>query len=204
MNYVSILSAIYSIAKENYKNIPISDYDKIPENDRKLFDLKLNNLTYNLLGKNYTLDVGIHQLEIDDPSHKTYYNSSRVVDQGDLSTYYGYETLEGKGYAIAGGKVYPKILTSVKEVSQLKIMDLLRSGFTYVRVENIPKGENHVTFPINIIGKDYKVPEFKLRVGAIPNFILEEDRKPRYAVINGFLIDLKSGEGSFKNALILR
>ncbi|PXX29754.1 M14 metallopeptidase family protein [Arenibacter sp. ARW7G5Y1] len=204
LNYVSILSAIYSIAKENYKNIPISDYDKIPENDRKLFDLKLNNLTYNLLGKNYTLDVGIHQLEIDDPSHKTYYNSSRVVDQGDLSTYYGYETLEGKGYAIAGGKVYPKILTSVKEVSQLKIMDLLRSGFTYVRVENIPKGENHVTFPINIIGKDYKVPEFKLRVGAIPNFILEEDRKPRYAVINGFLIDLKSGEGSFKNALILR
>jgi len=204
LNYVSILSAIYSIAKGNYKNIPISDYDKIPENDRKLFDLKLNNLTYNLLGENYTLDVGIHQLEVDDPTHSTYYNSSRVVDQGDLSTYYGYETLDGKGYTMVGGKVYPKILPSLKEVSQLKALDLLRSGFTYVRVENIPKGENYVTLPINVIGKDYKVPEFKMRVGVIPNFILDEKGKPRYAVINGFLIDLKSGEGNFKNALILR
>src|SRR5690606_19333903 len=132
LNYVSILSAIYSIANGNYKNIPISEYDKIPENDRKLFDLKLNNLTYNLLGKNYTLDVGIHQLEIDDASHNTYYNSSRVVDQGDLSTYYGYETLEGKGYTMTGGKVYPKTLPSVKEVSELKALDLLKSGFTYV------------------------------------------------------------------------
>lgn len=204
MNYVSILSAIYSIANGNYKNIPISEYDKIPENDRKLFDLKLNNLTYHLLGKNYTLDVGIHQLEIDKVSHSTYYNSSRVVDQGDLSTFYGYETLEGKGYSMVGGKVYPKTLPSIKEVSQLKALDLLKLGFTYVRVENIPKGVNHVTFPINIIGKDYKVPEFKMRVGVIPNFILEQQGQPRYAVINGFLIDLKSGEGNFKNALILR
>ena len=204
LNYVSILSAIYSIANGNYKDIPISDYEKIPENDRKLFDLKLNNLTYNLLGKNYTLDVGIHQLEIDNASHKTYYNSSRVVDQGDLSTYYGYETLEGKGYSMVGGKVYPKTLASIKEVSQLKALDLLRSGFAYVRVENIPKGENYVSFPLNIIGKDYKVPQFKMRVGIIPNFILEEKGQPRYAVINGFLIDLKSGEGNFKNALILR
>ncbi len=204
LNYVSILSAIYSIANGNYKNIPISEYDKIPENDRKLFNLKLNNLTYNLLGKNYTLDVGIHQLEIDDASHNTYYNSSRVVDQGDLSTYYGYETLEGKGYTMTGGKVYPKTLPSVKEVSELKALDLLKSGFTYVRVENIPKNVNYVSFPLNIIGKDYKVPEFKMRVGVVPNFILEQQGQPRYAVVNGFLIDLKSGEGNFKNALILR
>lgn len=204
LNYVSILSAIYTLANGGYKNIPILDYEKIPENDRKLFDLKLNNLTYNLLGKNYTLDVGIHQLEIDYAANKNFYYSSRVVDQGDLSTYYGYETLEGKGYAVASGKVYPKTLSSIKEASELKVMDLLKSGFMYVRVENIPKSENYVSFPINIIGKDYKVPEFKMRVGIIPNFILEQQGRPRYAVINGFLIDLESGEGNFKNALILR
>ncbi|MCM4152463.1 peptidase M14 [Arenibacter sp. N53] len=204
LNYVSILSAIYSIAEGNYKSIPITDYDKIPENDRKLFDLKLNNLTYNLLGKNYTLDVGIHQLEVDDAVHQNYYNSSRVVDQGDLSTYYGYETLEGKGFTMTGGKVYPKTLASLKEVEQLKVMDLLRSGFTYVRVENIPKDKSFIELPINVIGKNYKVREFNMRVGIIPNFLLEQQGKPRYAVINGFLIDLKSGQGNFKNALILR
>jgi hypothetical protein len=112
--------------------------------------------------------------------------------------------LEGKGYAVGGGKVYPKTLSSIKEASELKVMDLLKSGFMYVRVENIPKSENYVSFPINIIGKDYKVPEFKMRVGIIPNFILEQQGRPRYAVINGFLIDLESGVGNFKNALILR
>ncbi len=204
LNYVSILSAIYSIAKGNYKSIPLADYEKIPENDRKLFDLKLNNLTYNLLGKNYMLDVGIHQLEVDDAMHQNYYNSSRVVDQGDLSTFYGYETLEGKGLSMTGGKVYPKTLASIKEVEQLKVMDLLRSGFTYVRVENIPKDKNFIKLPINVIGKNYKVPEFRMRVGINPNFLLELEGKPRYAIVNGFLIDLKSGEGNFKNALILR
>ena len=204
LNYVSILSAIYSISRGNYKSIPIADYDKIPENDRKLFDLKLNNLTYNLLGKNYTLDLGIHQLEVDDALHQNYYISSRVVDQGDLTTYYGYETLEGKGFTMTTGKVYPKTMASLKDLEQLKVMDLLRSGFTYVRVENIPKDKNFIALPINVIGKNYKVPEFNIRVGIIPNFILEQQGKPRYAVINGFLIDLKSGEGNFKNALILR
>jgi len=204
LNYVSILSAIYSIANGSYKNIPISDYDKIPENDRKLFDLKLKDLTYNLLGKSYMLDLGIHQLEVDYASHNSYYNTSRVVDQGDLSTYYGYETFEGQGYTMTAGKVYPKILASINDISQLNVIDLLRSGFTYVRVENISKDKNHVGFPINVIAKDYKVPEFKMRTGVIPNFLLEAQGKPRYAIINGFLIDLKSGEGNFKNALILR
>jgi len=204
LNYVSILSAIYSISKGNYKSIPIVDYDKIPENDRKLFDLKLNNLTYNLYGKNYTLDLGIHQLEVDDALHQNYYISSRVVDQGDLTTYYGYETLEGKGFTMTAGKVYPKTMASLKDLEQLKVMDLLRSGFTYVRVENIPKDKNFIALPINVIAKNYKVPEFNIRVGIIPNFLLEQQGKPRYAVINGFLIDLKSGEGNFKNALIIR
>ena len=148
--------------------------------------------------------MGIHQLEVDDALHQNYYNSSRVVDQGDLTTYYGYETLEGKDFTIAAGKVYPKTLASLKDVEQLKVMDLLRSGFTYVRVENIPKDKNSITLPINVIGKNYKVPPFNMRVGIIPNFLLEQQGKPRYAVINGFLIDLKSGEGNFKNALILR
>src|SRR5690606_32991878 len=46
LNYVSILSAIYTIAMGNYKDMPLEDYGKIPENDRKLFDLKITGATY--------------------------------------------------------------------------------------------------------------------------------------------------------------
>ena len=41
LNYTSILSAIYTIARGNYREIPLEAYEAIPENDRKLFDLKI-------------------------------------------------------------------------------------------------------------------------------------------------------------------
>ena len=92
LNYVSILSAIYTIAKKTYENIAIEEYEKIPENDRKLFDLKIVGATYKLKGNNYIIDLGMNQIEVDYPDHKSFWYSSRILDQGDLSTYYGYET----------------------------------------------------------------------------------------------------------------
>lgn len=206
LNYVSILSAIYTIAKGTYKDIPISEYAKIPENDRKLFDLKLEGLTYNLLGKNYTVDVGIHRLEVDGPAHDNFYYHSRIVDQGDLSTFYGYETLDGKGYTIKAGAVYPKTVARIGELSALNSIDLLRAGYTYVRVEDLTKEKYATQLPINIIGSNHKIPSFKLQIGINPNFLLERDGKNEFAIVNGFLIDLRSGAegGNFKNALILK
>lgn len=204
LNYVSILSAIYTIAKDSYKDIPISDYERIPENDRKLFDLKLKGLTYNLMGKSYILDVGIHRLEVDRPMHNDFYYDGKVVDQGDLSTFYGYETFEGKGYTIRPGTVYPKVVADLAAISQLKILDLLKSGYTFIRVENIAKDKHSIELPINVIGVKHKSPSPKLYIGSNPNFLLEKDGINEFAIINGFLIDLRSGEGDFKNALILK
>lgn len=206
LNYVSILSAIYTIAKGTYRDIPISEYGKIPENDRKLFDLKLVGLTYNLLGKNYIMDVGIHRLEVDMDSHNDFYYHSKIVDQGDLSTFYGYETLDAKGYTIKAGTLYPKTVANLDELSKLKIIDLLRTGHIYVRVGNLPKGKYAINLPINVVGNHHKTPNFKLRIGIDPNFILEKDGKNEFAVINGFLVDLRPGAeaGNFKNALILK
>ena len=100
LNYVSILSALSTIATESYKDIAIEDYEKIPRNDRKLFDLKITNLTYELLGNNYLLDLGIQRQEIDFAGHSDFYYKSIIVDQGDLSTFFGYETFDASGYTV--------------------------------------------------------------------------------------------------------
>ncbi|WP_026809719.1 M14 family zinc carboxypeptidase [Arenibacter latericius] len=204
LNYVSILSAIYTIAKENYKDIPISEYEEIPQNDRKLFDLKLIGVTYNLLGKPYKLDVGIHRNEVDIPAKNSFYYSSRVADQGDLSTFYGYEELEAEDYTITPGKVYPMTLKYIKELSQLNIEELLRLGYTYVRIENIPENQRFSNMPLHIIGPNYKVHTFNLQLGINPTFLLEKEGKNEYAIVNGFLIDLNNGDGKFSNALIFK
>ncbi len=205
LNYVSILSAIYTIAKGSYRDIPLEDYEKIPENDRKLFDLKIENATYPLLGKEYVLDIGMNRLEVDKEDHNDFWYSSRILDQGDLSTYYGYETFDASGYTIIPGKVYPETIKSVEVLGRLKIESLLKSGHTYIRVEDIPKDLLDSPFPIHIVGKNYEMPEFNIEVGINPTFLLKKNGKIEYAVINGFLIDVAKGVSTgFGNAMIYR
>jgi len=204
LNYVSILSAIYTIAKENYKDIPLEDYEKIPENDRKLFDLKIENATYELLEKEYRIDLGINRLEVDKEGNNDFWYSSRILDQGDLSTYYGYETLNASDYIIRLGKVYPKTLKSMADLEALEMNSLLKSGYTYVRVENIPDTQLESPLPIHIIGEKFEVPELYLEVGINPTFLLEKDGVVKFVVINGFLIDAQTAKGNFKNAMIYR
>lgn len=204
LNYVSILSAIYTIAKGNYKDIPLEDYEKIPHNDRKLFDLKIEAVSYELMDSAYILDLGIQRPEVDLKGHNDFWYSSRIIDQGDLSTYYGYKTFNAKDYVIKPGKVYPKTLSSVKELDGIDPLELLKSGYTYIRVEKLEENQLYSPIPINLISKAYKIPEFKLAVGKNPTFLLSKDQRITKAVINGFLIDLETGLSDFANAMIFR
>ena len=204
LNYVSILSALYTIAKGNYKDISLDKYENIPKNDIKLFDLKLEELTYKLLGHDYILDLGISQFEVDNEKHNDFYISSTIVDQGDLSTFYGYKTLNAKGYTAKAAKVYPKILKSMAAISELDTNALLKSGYAYIRIENLPLDIAISPIPINFISTDFKIPELNFKVGTNPTFLLEKNNSIRYAIINGFLIDLESDQNNFKNAMIFR
>ncbi|MFX0556996.1 M14 family zinc carboxypeptidase [Maribacter sp. CXY002] len=204
LNYVSILSAIYTIAKGNYKEIPLGDYEKIPENDRKLFDLKIVNATYNLFGKNYTIDLGINQIEVDYENHQDFWYSSRIIDQGDLSTYFGYETFDATGYKIKQAKIYPKIFNSPSELINLKASELVKDGYAYIRVNSIPKNVLNSDIPLHLIGENYSVPELELKPGINPTFFLEKDGILKYGVINGFLIDLDSDNIEINNTMIYR
>ncbi|SNR46893.1 Zinc carboxypeptidase [Maribacter sedimenticola] len=204
LNYVSILSAIYTIAKQNYKEIAIGEYEKIPENDRKLFDLKITNASYNLMGNSYKIDVGIHQVEVDYADHNSFWYSSRILDQGDLSTYYGYETLDATGYTLKQATAYPKTLNTLNEVQSLDFGQLLKDGHAYVRMSTIPAKQLNSPFPVHLIGANYKIPELKLQPGINPTVFLEKDGRLEYAVINGFLVNLSQSNIEVPNGMIYK
>jgi len=205
LNYVSILSAIYTISNGSYKDIAIADYEKIPENDRKLFDLKIKNISYPLLGKTYRLDIGIQRAEIDKKGNNDFWHKSSIVDQGDLSTFYGYENFDAKGYTAKAGKVYPQTLKTTAEFLKLNAIELLKDGYVYVPVENISAELSSSPIPMNMVKSYFKAPgSLRLNIGVNPTFLLEKNGVIEYAVMNGFLIDLKNGKTQFKNALIFR
>ena len=212
LNYVSILSAIYTIAKGDYKEIPLEEYETIPENDRKLFDLKIKNATYELLGNEYVLDVGMNRFEVDKEGNNDFWYSSRIIDQGDLSTYYGYETFDASGYTIVPGKIYLEVVNSITEFQEMALdaNALLKEGYVYARIANLPTDMLASPIPMNLLGKNTELPDFVLEVGQNPTFFLQKAGVFEYVVINGFLIDLSkkmdppyfSFEG--KNAMIYR
>lgn len=205
LNYVSILSAVYAIATEAYKELPLEAYGEIPENDRQLFDLKIEKLTYRLLGRDYLVDVGIHRQEVGKSGQEDFYYKSAVTDQGDLSTFYGYTTLNAEGYKAVDAGVYPKTMANLNAAKSLDGMDLLRQGYAYLRVGELPQGPDHDSLPLHLVSEGYKVPGLSLHIGVNPTFFLEKDGVKRYAVINGFLVNLADDSPSVvRNALIFR
>lgn len=182
LNYVSILSALYTIANESFKSISTEDYEKIPRNDRKLFDLKIENVTYELLGDDYILDLGIFNNEVDLEGHNQFYYQSSVADQGDLSTYYAYKTFDAQGY-----KIVPPKMAKVEQIGD--VMDLLKDGIAFVKTEKPEKSE-FIHLPLIMVNKDFELKSFRMQPGINPTFFLEKDEKLTHAIINGFLIDL--------------
>ncbi|NND16545.1 MAG: peptidase M14 [Eudoraea sp.] len=204
LNYVSILSAIYTIATGNFKDIDIDDYENIPHNDRKLVDLKLEGVTYELEGNSYLMDVAINQLEVDEEGNNDFWYSSRVFDQGDLSTYYGYETFSGEGYTIIPGKVYPTEVADEAALESLDTAQLLKEGYLFLRMKDIPEEWLCSSVPVNIVSLEYEIPEFDLWVGENPSFFLGQGDTITHAVVNGFLLDLSAEISGFNNAMIYR
>jgi hypothetical protein len=202
LNFLAILTALFSISDESYQSADIAEYETIPWNDSKLFDLKLTGLKYELQGDTYVLDLGINRGEVPTGDGNQFYYRSRIADQGDLSTNYGYEAVDVSGYTVKSGKIYPETFKDIKALENLDFASLLSKGYAYFRVKNLPK-KNFTEFPVQVVGENFTVSE-NLQVGVNPTFFLEKDGKLKYAVINGFLQDLETPEIKIKNGLILK
>ena len=124
-----------------------------------------------------------------------FYYRSKIADLGDLSTSYGYENVEAKGYRILKPKVSER---TFNELANIDVKQLMKQGIGYIRMKTIPKMPVS-QFPLNIVSEDFKVPE-----DLQATFFLEKDSVIKYAVINGFLIDLDSEDISIPNSVILK
>jgi hypothetical protein len=209
LNYVSILSALHSIANGSYQKVDVKEYGKIPENDRKLFDLKIENVTFPLLGDNYTVDLAFVHNERANKDESEFYYSGAIAEVGDLSTYYGYQTINAESLDFKLGETYPKILSSATELDDLNFEELLKKGYTNVAMSEIPTDDKYTFYPVNIVDvnkvailKNSKQPESPLKIGKNPSFVLMKNDVVKYAIVNGFVFDLEKGVNGIKNGVV--
>ena len=198
LNFVSILGAIHSISTNNYKDTPIKKYTEIPKNDRKLFDLKLTNVTFQYLGKKYTIDLGINSTKINYNDPSSSYPIGYLREIGDLSTYYGYENIDAENLSFKIGKTYPKILSNANEIEKLNFEELLSDGYTTVAMDSIPDDLIFTKYPVKfiavkdiIITRDNTIPKSPLQIGSQPTFLLTKNEELYYAIINGIVYDFR-------------
>lgn len=209
LNFIAILTALKAISENSYKQVSVKKYWEIPGNDRKMFDLKIENLTFPYLGEQYTVDLGVVYEEVENKQHTDFYYVGKIQDIGDLSTHFGYETLDATGLSFKPGETYPRILADFEAFRELDVTQLLTEGYTTVPIDDLPGEIKFTPFPINIVDvrkiqipKNNQMPKPPLEPGKNPTFLLKHGDQVVYAVINGFIYRVSSGENGVKNGLV--
>lgn len=203
LNFMAILTAIFSISNKEYQLENIEEYSQIPENDSKLFDLKLTGIKYNLKENKYLLDLGINYREVPGKGENKFHYQAFIADQGDLSTHYGYTTVEEESYEVVPGKIYPEVIEDVSKLKDLNLNHILEKGYTYIKVRNLPLETPIIAHPIMVVDQNFKGSTL-LAPGINPTFFLYKDDQPVLVVINGFLYNWKEGGEFNGNGLLLR
>jgi len=207
LNFIAILSAMYSISKGTYKNYPQSHYYKIPTNGSALKELKIKALSVNLYGQAYKVDILMNRKEVNYNNAKSFYFEADVEDVGDLPAYFGYDEYNMEGFSAEAGKVYPEVFENMDNINALDFKKLYEDGYTAVRLK--ANANTPIPFfadvPLTVLVNDAQ-KENSLRLGQNPDLIIRKDGKVRYVLINGFVFDLEKDtpKEAIPNGLIYR
>ncbi len=197
LNFTAILAAFEMLANDSFKNYSITNYVTIPAIDDKLFDVLIKDVCIN---NNLIIDIGIHRTE-HLINHPNYYTYGQVSDLGDLSKFYGFETINAKGLTVVSGKF--KTINNLNEISLVSVKRLLRQGILFLITEDIPY-ENFAPFPINIAHprKIASLETIKFEENA--NFLLVDKNKTiKYIILNGFIIKPEKIDPSINGLIIV-
>ncbi len=114
LNFVAILEALFSIATNQYTKYQLSDYEKIPQNGRSLFDVLLRNVQFVQNGQLIKKDIGINLTENWKSTPPFYKLNGSIQDVGDLSTFFGIKEPDVSNLTFKSLKDYPALAQKYK------------------------------------------------------------------------------------------
>lgn len=189
LNFIIILSSILDIAKNNYRHHNPHEYEEIPENRTKLNELVIRNINNTIDSFTYKTDIAIKRDEIS-LKNGCYYVRGRIDDAGDLKESFGYQELDAEGLSYQEGKVFETVIDNISSIDFKKALQLLRQGYFAVNIKDSPS-ELHYSLPLVLL-KNGRPPIGNLTLGSHANFFLKKQDTLKYAIVNGYLIDLEN------------
>ncbi|MGB5894658.1 MAG: M14 family zinc carboxypeptidase [Ignavibacteriaceae bacterium] len=203
INFISLLTSFKGIAEESYLTEKIETYQSVPINEKLMMDFIIRNITIRKFQTKYIVDIGINYEEININTNHNFYYKAKIEDIGDLSVYSGYKELDATGLTLVLGKTCETEFNSIDEINSMKPSSLLQKGITNIKLsdENLENQYSPVLFNIILHNKERKE---ELKEEAVPNFVLCEKGKFKYAIINGFIIKPNNVGRKEGNALIFK
>lgn len=189
INFYGLLTALDAIASANYITEDPATYWALPNNSRSLNDLLIQEVE--LPGNTpAVVNLGINRNPqvSDDYLHMNYRGVLAKITRPD--TAYAYEVLNGRGLSVVIGKTKRITRAKWERLTIEKEWKWLKKGFLYAE----EKGKNIAAKPFSgrwLSTRNVK-PDAGIKVGSVADFLLYANKKPVYAVINGFLINLTS------------
>ena len=199
LNFMIILNALHQIATKAYTQYNTDQYFAIPDNGVQLMDLILNEVQVKVGGKLYPIDLAIRRRESE--ANGSFFVSGSVEDLGDMQVFFGFEELDEAGLTFTEGKVFEKVFENVKALDKAQALELLKQGYMAVKVKNGVAKQLH-GLPILVL-KSSDTFSSGWTTGSTPNFFLSKDGDLKYAVVNGYLINLENPkEQEFKQRIL--
>jgi hypothetical protein len=184
LNFVLLMEAFEHIAHGSFDSLSIEDYFSIPFNESNAFlDLIVRNVQYKMNNHPFTLDLGFRR-------NDTEINSGYIHDVGDLSIFFGYDELDGSGYELVKGKVYPEKINDVSGLLRLNPIKLLQDGYTQIQVTFKPLSPIPDRFPFKLINQITN-DDYPIFPGKNPSCLLIKNQNPEWVLWNGYLISIK-------------
>ncbi len=141
LNFAILLSALASISSNSYQHYQLQDYERIPTNEKCLFDLLIRNCKLDGI----LMDIGVNVDEVNNDDATDYTLTSTIEDMGDLSTFCGIKEFEANGAEIETLSGFSEKLTKYK----LQESDFGRLEFEKKANFALVKNQKPLAFVIN-------------------------------------------------------
>jgi hypothetical protein len=136
------------------------------------------------------VDIGINFEENNIDGAREFYLESEVEDIGDLSVFSGYEEVDLTGYTIEPGKTKPEPFSSFDTLTQINPVQLYLDGYVNVHLNDEQVSAKYSKLPFNIILNQSSFEESEIKTEEPANFIIKKNGEIKFAIVNGFLIEL--------------
>lgn len=206
LNFAIILNALMEIAQGTYENYDAKGYEDIPFNASNMHDIVIRGLEFGSDSIALKSDIAIRRGETTDG--RDFFVRGRVEDIGDLPESFGYDEVDGNGLKFIQGKIAEKPVPTLESVTPEIAYDLLKKGYMGVQVTSLKPEQASMlhNLPIHIFGSQAFAATPFIDLGGTANFYIgDSNGNLKYAVLNGYLIDLSkplSEVGLLKNRVL--